>query len=525
MAKGSKRWGLALAIAGVLVAGTAEARYEIPGKVYRVSVDAAHPVQALADRGLDILEVEGDHAYLYMDAGEAARLRGIGYRVRIEIDDLAAAIDAIESSPVATDAQYHTYDSLNADLRALEASGIAKVSVVGRSLEGRDVLGVKISDNPQLDEPGEKEGVIVGCHHAREWISVEVPFLLAKAMVDEYATNPAVKALVDGGVTWIVPMVNPDGFEYSRLVNRMWRKNRRLNSGGSYGVDLNRNYASGWGGSGSSGTPSSDTYRGTAPFSEPETQVIRDFVGAHDFQFLLTYHSYSQLVLWPWGWTYDKAPDDALLGRIANDLESMINSVHGVIYTAEKSSDLYLAAGTTDDWFYEVTGRPGFTIELRPNSSIPGFTLPPDQIIPTYEENRPAAFHLIAGTQADGDSDGKVDLVDNCAAAYNPDQADGDGDGLGDVCDAYPDDRDNDGVDDAVDNCVDVANPDQADADHDGIGDACDTGGGCARVSSQASGEAPFVPLAAALAFALRGRSRRRSGRLTMERASSARAV
>ncbi len=513
MATGSKRWGLAWVVAAVLAAATAEARYAIPGKIYRVETDAAHGVQALADQGLDILEVEGDHAYLYLDTSEAARVRALGYRLRIEIDDVAAAIEAIESSPVATDAQYHTYDNLNADLRALEASGIAKVSVVGRSLEGRDVLGVKISDNPQLDEPGEKEGVIVGCHHAREWISVEVPFLLAKALVDEYATNPSVKALVDGGVTWVVPMVNPDGFEYSRLVNRMWRKNRRLNSGGSYGVDLNRNYAAGWGGSGSSGTPSSDTYRGTAPFSEPETQLIRDFVTAHDFQFLLTYHSYSQLILWPWGYTNDKAPDDALLGRIANDLEAMINSVHGMIYTAEKSSDLYLAAGTTDDWFYDVFRRPGFTIELRPNSSIPGFTLPPDQIIPTYEENRPAAFHLIAGTQADGDSDGKVDLVDNCDATYNPDQADADGDGLGDVCDAYPHDRDNDGIDDAIDNCVDVANPDQADSDHDGIGDACDTGGGCARVAAPADEAAPLAPVVTALGLGLCIRARRRAVR------------
>jgi len=488
-------WGIVLAALVLLGAGTANAA--LPYKIYRVGLAPGHAIQAVADLGLDILDVEPTYATVKMTVAEAQRVRDLGYRVTIEIDDVAAKLAEVESNWAPAAVAYHTYDSLRTDLYALEASGVAKVYVIGKSLEGRDILAVKISDNPSIDEPGEPEGVIFGCHHAREWISVEVPFYLAKALVDEYPTNSEVASIVNNGVTWIVPMTNPDGHEYTRLADRLWRKNRRHNSDGSYGVDLNRNYATGWGGSGSSGIPSSDTYHGTAAFSEPETQVARDFVLAHDFQYLLTYHSYSQLVLWPWGYTGAFAPDAAFLARFGHLLADMIDAVHGVDYFPEKSSDLYLAAGTTDDWFYDISRNLAFTVELRPTGSIPGFQLPPDQIIPTYEENRPAAFFLMKASQgADQDGDGVADLADNCPGAANPTQVDGDSDAIGDVCD----------------NCPSAANADQTDSNDDGVGNACATGG-CGVVAAESTAaESSLVWIAAVFVLVpgLRSRARRR---------------
>jgi len=177
---------------------------------------------------------------------------------------------------------YHSYDEIKSELHQLQLQypQIAKVYDIGdsweksRGIADRDIWAIKISDNVTQEED-EAEILFIGCHHAREWISVEVPFYLAKYLVENYDTDPLIRSYVDNGEIWIVPMLNPDGHQYSIDVDRWWRKNRRSNGGGSYGVDLNRNYSYMWGGPGSSGDPWSDIYRGPAPFSEPETQSIQ----------------------------------------------------------------------------------------------------------------------------------------------------------------------------------------------------------------------------------------------------------
>jgi hypothetical protein len=175
----------------------------------------------------------------------------------------------------------------------------------------------------------------------------------------------------------------------------MWRKNRRNNGNGSFGVDLNRNYGYKWGGSGSSGDTWSETYRGPAPFSEPETQAVRDFLQQTTPKALVTYHSYSQLVLYSWGYTYDPAPDATLLHSLAVAMADSIRTIHGKSYSPQQASNLYLASGDTTDWLYGLFSVPAFTIELRPRSSRPGFELPESEIQPTFQENLPAALYLI----------------------------------------------------------------------------------------------------------------------------------
>jgi carboxypeptidase T len=197
-------------------------------------------------------------------------------------------------------------------------------------------------------------------------------------------------------------MVNPDGHEHTRTTNRLWRKNRRRNPGGSIGVDPNRNYGYMWGTldiSTSSRVPSDETYIGPRAFSEPEVRAVRDLVGRELFRGVLSYHSYSQLILFPWGYTFEPVEDEAdrsEMSGLAEDMERLIREVHGETYTAQQSSQLYLTAGDTTDWTYGVYDVPSFTIELRPTSALEGgFILPASQIEPTWQENRPAALEFI----------------------------------------------------------------------------------------------------------------------------------
>ena len=207
---------------------------------------------------------------------------------------LAAACLAAALTPGAASAidfsNFHTPAQMEAELDALAAAhpGLAQVFTIGTTGEGRPIRGLKISDNVATDEPGEGDVVFVGLHHAREWISAELALYLAEYLVTHHGTDPALAACMNQLEIWIIPVMNPDGYAYSAAApaNRLWRKNRRNNGDGTFGVDLNRNYGYQWGlGSGSEGSDLTweDTYRGPSAFSEPETRALRDFVqGLHD---------------------------------------------------------------------------------------------------------------------------------------------------------------------------------------------------------------------------------------------------
>ncbi len=146
-----------------------------------------------------------------------------------------------------------------------------------------------------------------------------------------------------------------------------------------------------------SGGQGSSTYRGTAPFSEPETLALSQFITAHpEIVAYMDYHSYSQMILWPYGYTWEPVlePDWTLFETLALEMQSLIQGVHGKYYTQGPiHGTIYQAAGTAVDWAYGEAGRLAYTIELRPVGS-PGFLLPADQIIPTCEENLPAILRM-----------------------------------------------------------------------------------------------------------------------------------
>jgi carboxypeptidase T len=346
--------------------------------------------------GLDVWEVKPDYVILRTADAQAERLRLMGYTVE-QLESTDAYLSTFATAEAI--AGYHSAASLEQDMRQLANSqpDIVELREIGRSVENRPVWALRIGER----RGSTRKVCFLGCHHAREWVAVEVPYRLAEYLVQHASQNP-VRQWLSQGEIWVAPMVNPDGHEHTRTENRLWRKNRRRNPDGSVGVDPNRNYGYMWGTlniNTSSHVPSDDTYVGPHAFSEPETRAVRDLIARELFRGILTYHSYSQLILYPWGYTsrpvINPVDRDNML-TLAERMQKLIRDVHGTTYTAQQSSQLYPTAGDTTDWTYGVYQIPSFTIELRPRTQAEGgFILPPEQIQPTWEENQPAALEFI----------------------------------------------------------------------------------------------------------------------------------
>lgn len=346
----------------------------------------------IADTGVAIDAVFSDSVTFIATNAEIQRLRRS--RVPLEITELPKR----ERDFPTADGAFHNYAEL---VKALDeiAQKYPKITErfsIGHSLEGRSLEGIRISSIPQKDT--EPSAIFLGCHHAREHLSVEVPLKLAQYLTENYARDSRIRELLDTREVWIVPMVNPDGAEYDIASGtyKYWRKNRRDLGKGLFGVDLNRNYGPKefFAGSGSSHSPASDTYHGPHEFSEPETQAVRDFVRARtSATMLLTFHTFSELILWPYGHTYYPVPNSLDLKVFETIGKKFATWNH---YTPEKTSDLYLASGDTTDWAYEELKLFAFTFELSPNSiGLGGFYPGAAAIEPTFKANLEPALYLI----------------------------------------------------------------------------------------------------------------------------------
>ncbi len=366
----------------------------------RIPYKAPAQVRMLEENGIRVLHVSPRG---YIDAAAREQdltfLFSLGYGISV-----IASSDMSLASPTLGPnlGLYHTYAEMESTLTALESAhpGLAKVEVLGTSHEGRFVYGLKISDNVSVDE-GEPEVLIVGNHHARELMSLEIPLKLAQYLLANYGSDSTVTYLVDNREIFIVPSANPDGHAYVEANHSgawwsWWRKNRRDNGDGTYGVDLNRNYGYNWGydNFGSSPYTSSEVYRGPSAFSEPETQAIRDLAQNHSFKLALSYHSYGELLLYPWGYAFAYTPDHALFLALADSL----TSTNGYYPGNPAMGAIYITNGDTDDWAYgddvNKNSFPSFTVEV--NSDAEGGFAPPDTLIdPTFNLLLPMNMQLI----------------------------------------------------------------------------------------------------------------------------------
>jgi murein tripeptide amidase MpaA len=332
----------------------------------------------------------------------------IGMPWELLVDDVVAHVEAERRTNEAAKAagmargdfyaSYHTYEEIHARLDALLANypDVVHAADAGTSLEGRAIRGVRIGTG----KAGNKPALLFnGCQHAREWVATMVPTYIADELAAGYGDDPRITGLLQLVDVYVIPIVNPDGYYYTYATggDRYWRKNRRNNGTSCYGVDLNRNWGVDWAGPESTSSDTcSDVYYGTAAFSEPETAAVRDFVLARpNIVGHIDFHSYSQLILQPWAYTSVEPPDQQEVDDLGEEMTQAIQSVHGEYYPHGGGDTLlYLASGVAPDWTYGVAGAFGYTIELRPTGS-PGFELPPDQILPTAQENFEAILTMM----------------------------------------------------------------------------------------------------------------------------------
>ncbi len=348
---------------------------------------------------LDRLYCRGDYCFFLVNESDIHRLRSanIGF---IELQAPTPSTPGLAQPQDDVNGRYHHYRETGALLFDLAGRfpDMARVFSIGRSIEGRELYVIKISDNVEAEE-GEPNIFIAGCHHAREWISVEVPLLFAQYLLEHFDDNPQVRRAVEGGQIYILPIQNPDGLEFSIYRYRFWRKNRRYNGNLLWGVDPNRNYGYQWGydDAGSSPDPGSVTYRGTGPFSEPECSAVRDFLLAHPPAGSLSFHNYSQVIIFPWAYADELTADDAEMREIAKNMSERIYPVNGRIYRYGTGPELlYPTNGDLDDWVYATFGVPAFTVELPAIDLFSGgFFTSQEEIDLSFSENLPALLYFV----------------------------------------------------------------------------------------------------------------------------------
>ncbi|MBC7268420.1 MAG: zinc carboxypeptidase [Streptomyces sp.] len=365
---------------------------------------------ALMRTGVTVDEVHGHGVVVSGRADQIRTLRGLGYDVTAlgEVPDRSSAADDIRLYDFpSADSRYHNYAEMTSEINSIVSanSSIASQRVIGTSYQGRNIVAIKISDNVNTDE-SEPEVLFTHHQHAREHLTVEMALYLLRELTSDYGSDSRVTNMVNNREIWIIPDLNPDGGEYDIASGsyRSWRKNRQPNSGSSYvGTDLNRNWNYQWGCcGGSSGSTSSETYRGSAPESAPEVRVVANFVrsrvvgGVQQIKTGVDFHTYSELILWPYGYTYaDTAP-----GMTADDRNAFATVGQKMAasngYTPEQSSDLYITDGSIDDYLWGVHKIFGYTFEMYPRSSSGGGFYPPDEVIEREtSRNRDAVLQLL----------------------------------------------------------------------------------------------------------------------------------
>jgi murein tripeptide amidase MpaA len=404
----------ALALSSVCPGASAEPPNFHDGKsVVRATIRSARDVRTLLVLSKDALTHRLDYGpadFIFDAKGlEALRQTDIPFEIRVpDLGPVLRADFAARMNPPADGgvagvdffAAFRTMDEINAKLDAWVAQRPDLVTpfTVGTSLEGRPIRGIRITK-----APAGSPGVLFNAtQHAREWGATTASLYIADRLVNLYGSDPRVTALLDRAWIDVIPVCNPDGYVYTWTTNRLWRKNRRPNSDGTFGVDLNRNWAFQWGGGGASTIPNDETYRGTSAFSEPESAALRDyFIANTTLAGHIDFHAYSQLVLSPWGYTTALAPNNDAFLALGREMKDAIARTNGASYTAGPiASTLYIASGSSVDHAYGAHGVPSYTIEVRDTGTY-GFVMPVTEIMPNATENFAAAMEL-ADTTVDG---------------------------------------------------------------------------------------------------------------------------
>jgi hypothetical protein len=368
-----------------------------PVKLVEIETPRREDVERLTTLGLDLTEhgEEGHREAVLYTAAEERLLRARGFRFRTKIADLAEAsrrdraadrryAASVAGSPLPSGREtYRRLADYDAEMKALAEAHpdlVKGITLDLPSLEGRAVHGIEITPDVHAQD-GKPVFFMSGVHHAREWPSAENPFEFAVELVKGYGTDPRVTRLLDRARVIVVPVMNPDGFNLSReapnegTLYEYKRKNCRTYdghqvpgvcalapeaSGTGVGVDPNRNWGGDWGGPGAANDTASATYRGAAPFSEPEVENLRRLIASRQVTTFITNHTHGSLILRPPGIAaFGLSKDEALLKDLG---DTMADHNH---YTSQYSWQLYDTSGTAEAWSYYATGGLGYTFEIH----------------------------------------------------------------------------------------------------------------------------------------------------------------
>ncbi len=374
---------------------------------YRVTGSTPATLQS---NGFDVVGLEGAASLVVAEPTELARLQAMGVQAQLLTAPGTDRRRLMQLTAVAASTVvYRSYDNPTRGIRAWIDSLAAvnpriSVDTVGRSHEGRPILAVKIG--PHGDAPSRPNVLFVATHHAREWAATDMALRLIRRLAT--GTDARTDSLVTQRDVWVVPVVNPDGYEFTFTNDRLWRKNRRPMSGGAIGVDLNRNHSNSWGldNTGSSPNATSEVYRGPAPASEPEVSALQAFHALHPPVISISYHTFGGLLLFPPGSRYGVLAADIDAYRVlagTNARPAALDRLPGstrTFYSPSTAWMLYPTNGEYTDWASATYGTVSITPELTSGygpTGYYGFEFPDDETLlqQLFTDNLPFALDAI----------------------------------------------------------------------------------------------------------------------------------
>ncbi len=401
---------LQLLILLILLAGAALAKQPAYMQV-KVYYDTPEELTQLQSMHLDIVQTKENYLDIVTFQDNLDEIILNGFENEIIHEDLTKFYQS-RLDPTRDMGGYKTLSEIEAyvDQIIIDHPDIARRQDIGLSLEGRTMWAVKVSDNPDIDE-NEPEVLIAAAIHAREIITPEICLTTIDMLTDGYGTDLRMTQLVNDREIWFIPVINVDGYYHNEVIapdgGGMWRKNRRDNGDGSWGVDLNRNFGYMWGFDdlGSSGMGSSELFRGTGPFSEPATQNVRDFTIAHNFELSVHFHSSGSWFGPPYFYNFTLTPDEDKFERMA----SVMTTFGGYRYSHGVMN------GCHEDWDYgeQILKNKILTYIVEVGTEIDGFWPPLDRIPLHLNNNVPLCLFIasVAGRVDGNFEDGPAQPV------------------------------------------------------------------------------------------------------------------
>ncbi|WES63567.1 M14 family zinc carboxypeptidase [Microbacter sp. GSS18] len=395
----------------------------------------ADVLAAMIAEGYDVVSTEpnGDdtlHVEVVMSPAEANKANK-AYDLDIDLKRNKDGVPTVDAAFEEGDDGYDVFRKWSSpgghkeemEFLAQKYDDLTELITIGQSVQGQDIYAMRVTEKADTKAAGSRPAVLyIASQHAREWITPEVNSRLLKYILSNYGSDQQVTDIVDSTELWFVISANPDGYDWTfEDGQRLWRKNLADNNGDGEittidGVDLNRNFATNWGydNEGSSDNPSGQTYRGTAPQSEPETQAMDALMGSIDFSFMVNYHSAAELILYGTGWQVDSpSPDDIINIALAGD--DADPAIPG--YDPDLSAELYITNGDTTDHAGDAHGIMAYTPELAtcqtaltyPESTLPGdycvgrsqFEFPDDEALVQAEFERNLDYALSLAESAE----------------------------------------------------------------------------------------------------------------------------